>query len=240
MAGQLTDAGSARPVVRVNHVWKRFSLHRDTRRSLQGTIVNWVRRPRADAAFFWPLKDICLTVNAGECVGIIGSNGAGKSTLLKLIAGTLEPTVGDVWVAGRVSALLELGAGFHPDLTGRENVYLNGSIIGLTRAEIKRKLDDMVSFAELEPFFDVPVKHYSSGMYMRLGFSIAVHAAPDILLIDEVLAVGDQGFQIKCLEKIGELRRAGATIIWASHDLSMVRDFCTAWGVDRRQCREDG
>ena len=189
--------------------------------------MNLLRRKSTTASSFWPLQGISFSVNAGECVGIIGSNGAGKSTLLKIIAGVLEPTSGEVWVSGRVGALLELGAGFHPDLTGRENVYLNGSILGLSRADINRQLDDIVGFAELERFLDIPVKHYSSGMYMRLGFSIAVHASPEVLLIDEVLAVGDQSFQLKCVEKIGELRRRGVTILWASHDLGMVQSFCT-------------
>jgi len=173
------------------------------------------------------LKNIYLSFFYGAKIGIIGLNGSGKSTLLKIIAGVLEPTSGEVQVRGRLGALLELGAGFHPDLTGRENIYLNGSIMGLSRVEINRKIDDIIGFAELERFLDVPVKHYSSGMYMRLGFSIAVHAAPEVLLIDEVLAVGDQGFQSKCVEKIGELRRRGVTILWASHDLGMAQSLCT-------------
>jgi lipopolysaccharide transport system ATP-binding protein len=229
------------PIVRVSRVSKRFNLRRESHRSLQETFVNLFRHKSSEAASFWPLRDISLTVNAGECVGIIGSNGAGKSTLLKIIAGVLEPTSGEVQVTGRLGALLELGAGFHPDLTGRENVYLNGSIMGLSRAEINRQLDDIIGFAELEPFMDVPVKHYSSGMYMRLGFSIAVHASPEVLLIDEVLAVGDQGFQIKCVEKIGELRRRGVTILWASHDLSMAQSLCTRaiWIVGNRVRMDD-
>jgi lipopolysaccharide transport system ATP-binding protein len=234
-------AVSGQPVIYVRNVWKRFSLHRESRRSLQGAFVNLLRREQPDQSHFWSLQDVSLSVNAGECVAIIGSNGAGKSTLLKIIAGVLEPTSGEVWATGRVGALLELGAGFDPDLTGRDNVYLNGSILGLSRADIRQRLDDIVAFAELERFVDVPVKHYSSGMYMRLGFAIAVHASPDILLIDEVLAVGDQGFQVKCVEKIGELRQRGVTILWASHDLSMVQSFCTrALWIEDSVAKMDG
>lgn len=232
---------AGRPVVQLTNVSKRFSLQRGSHRSWQELFTRLLRPQKTEAAFFWPLRDVSLTVNAGECLGIIGANGAGKSTLLKLVAGVLTPTAGAVAVAGRVSALLELGAGFHPELSGRENIFLNGSILGLSRAEIKRKMDAIIDFAEIAHFIDMPVKHYSSGMYVRLGFAIAVHATPDILLMDEVLAVGDRSFQAKCMEKIADLRRSGVTILWASHDLSQVQDFCTraVWIDDSRVIMDD-
>jgi lipopolysaccharide transport system ATP-binding protein len=176
---------------------------------------------------FWALRDISVTVEEGEAVGIIGPNGAGKSTVLKLISRIIEPTSGEIEVNGRIGALLELGAGFHPDLSGRENIYLNGSILGLGRAEVNERLDDIVAFAELERFIDMPVRHYSSGMYVRLGFSVAVHTDPEILLIDELLAVGDAAFQRKCLDKIDELRRRGVTILFISHSADTVRSLCS-------------
>lgn len=176
---------------------------------------------------FWALRDLSFTVEGGETVGIIGPNGAGKSTVLKLISRIIEPTSGEIEVNGRLGALLELGAGFHPDLSGRENIYLNGSILGLNRSEIDRRLDDIIAFAELERFIDMPVRHYSSGMYVRLGFSVAVHTDPEILLIDEVLAVGDAAFQRKCLEKIDELRRQEVTILFISHSADTVRSLCS-------------
>jgi lipopolysaccharide transport system ATP-binding protein len=165
-------------------------------------------------------------VDQGETVGLIGPNGAGKSTALKLVSRIIEPTTGKIEVSGRVGALLELGAGFHPDLSGRENIYLNGSILGLSRSEIQRKLDDIIAFAELDRFIDMPVRHYSSGMHVRLGFAVAVHTKPEILLVDEVLSVGDASFQKKCLDKIDQLRRQGVTILFVSHSASMVRNLC--------------
>ncbi len=174
----------------------------------------------------WILRDVSFGVRSGEMLGIVGVNGSGKSTTLKLISRIIEPTSGSVRVNGRVSALLELGAGFHPDLTGRENIYLNGSIMGLSRKEIERKFDDIVRFAELESAIDIPTRFYSSGMYMRLGFAVAIHAEPEILLVDEVLAVGDYGFQTKCLRSVGDLRRRGTTILFVSHDMDKVREFC--------------
>jgi ABC-type polysaccharide/polyol phosphate transport system ATPase subunit len=194
------------------------------------------RRDQPAEDEFWALRDVSFAIEPGEAVGFIGPNGAGKSTLLKLITGILEPTWGDVEIRGQVGALLELGAGFHPDLSGRENIYLNGSILGLGRGAIREKMTSIVSFAELERFIDMPVKHYSSGMYVRLGFSIAVHTEPDILLIDEVLAVGDQNFQHKCLERIFEMKRQGITICFVSHDLGNVRRLCSRafWLEDGR------
>jgi lipopolysaccharide transport system ATP-binding protein len=160
-------------------------------------------------------------------LGIIGVNGSGKSTTLKLISRIVEPTSGQIEVNGRLSALLELGAGFHPDLTGRENIYLNGSILGINRGEIDRRFDDIVRFADLESSIDMPVRHYSSGMYMRLGFSVAIHADPEILLVDEVLAVGDHAFQVKCLRKVADLKEQGVTILFVSHDMDAVRELCS-------------
>lgn len=175
---------------------------------------------------FFALRDVSFGVGRGEAVGIIGHNGAGKSTILKLLSNITAPTSGEITITGRLSALIEVGSGFHPELTGRENVYLSGSILGMRRAEISSKLDQIVDFAGVRQFIDTPVKRYSSGMYVRLGFSIAAHLEPDILLLDEVLAVGDASFQQKCLERIDELKRAGTTIVFISHDLGAVERLC--------------
>ncbi len=175
---------------------------------------------------FWALKDVSFEIKPGESVGFIGRNGAGKSTILKLLAGVTKPTSGKVEVNGRVAALIEVGAGFHPELTGRENIYLNGSILGMKRAEIERQFESIVDFAELKDFVDTPVKHYSSGMYVRLGFAIAAHTNPDIYLIDEVLAVGDEAFQEKCLRTLAAHKAAGKTMILVSHDLTKIKDVC--------------
>ena len=172
------------------------------------------------------MQDVSFTIDQGETVGLIGPNGAGKSTILKLIAQILEPTSGQIWVGGRVGALLELGAGFHPDLTGRENIYLNGSILGLRRPDIQRNMEAIIAFADIDQFIDVPVKHYSSGMYVRLGFAVAVHTDPEILLVDEVLSVGDMAFQQKCLDRIHQLQRNGTSILLVSHGLDVVRKMC--------------
>jgi ABC-type polysaccharide/polyol phosphate transport system ATPase subunit len=213
-------------VIQFDNVSRQFVLHHERPRSFQELAVNLVRRRNGSREEFWALRDVSFAVKQGETVGIIGPNGAGKSTVLKLISRIIEPTSGRIEVNGRVGALLELGAGFHPDLTGRENVFLNGSILGLSRAEMRRKLDEIIAFAELERFIDVPVKHYSSGMYVRLGFSVAVHTDPEILLVDEVLAVGDQAFQAKCLQRIAQMREQGVTILFVSHGLDMVRRLC--------------
>ena len=183
-------------------------------------------RPAADAATLWALRDVSFDVNAGEVVGIIGANGAGKSTLLKVLSRVTEPTEGQAEIHGRVGSLLEVGTGFHPELTGRENVYLNGAILGMRKVEIDAKFDEIVAFAEVERFIDTPVKHYSSGMYVRLAFAVAAHLEPEIMLIDEVLAVGDARFQRKCLERIGELRKMGQTLVIVSHELDMVSRVC--------------
>jgi ABC-type polysaccharide/polyol phosphate transport system ATPase subunit len=175
---------------------------------------------------FWALKDVSFDAHRGEALGIIGHNGAGKSTILKLLSRITTPSVGEIMINGRLSALIEVGSGFHPELTGRENVYLNGSILGMWRREITEKLDSIVDFAELRQFIDTPVKRYSSGMYVRLGFSIAAHLNPDILLLDEVLAVGDAAFQEKCIQRVLELKEKGTTIVFISHDLRAVQKLC--------------
>ena len=174
----------------------------------------------------WALKDVSFEVKRGEVVGIIGRNGAGKTTLLKILSRITEPTEGHAEIHGRVGSLLEVGTGFHPELTGRENIYLNGAILGMKRAEIERKFDEIVAFAEIEKFMDTPVKHYSSGMYVRLAFAVAAHLEPEILLVDEVLAVGDVGFQKKCLGKMGEVALGGRTVLFVSHNMAAVRNLC--------------
>ena len=184
------------------------------------------RASRRPPKTLWALRDVSFRVEPGEVVGVVGRNGAGKSTLLKILSRVVRPTAGEVDIYGRVGSLLEIGTGFHPDLTGRENVYLNGAIIGMRRQEVRRKFDEIVAFAELEEFLDTPVKFYSSGMYVRLAFSVAAHLEPEILIMDEVLAVGDMAFQQKCLEKMKEVGREGRTVFFVSHDLSSVRRLC--------------
>jgi lipopolysaccharide transport system ATP-binding protein len=185
------------------------------------------RASSTGTGIFWALKDVTFDVHAGEVLGIIGHNGAGKSTLLKIISRITDPTEGEVEIQGRLGSLLEVGTGFHPELTGRENVYLNGAILGMRRAEIVRKFDEIVAFAEVETFLDTPVKHYSSGMYMRLAFAVAAHLEPDILIVDEILAVGDAAFQKKCLGKMGDVARHGRTVLFVSHSMGAIRSLCT-------------
>ncbi len=179
-----------------------------------------------DHNILWALRNVSFDVRRGEVMGLIGPNGAGKTTALSLLAGIISPSDGEITVRGRIGALIKLGAGFHPDLTGRENVYLNGSILGLPKTKIDRLYDDIVQFAELEDFMETPVKRYSSGMYVRLGFSVAVHTDPEVLLVDEVLSVGDVSFQSRCLNKIGEIREAGTTVVFVSHNMHHVSSFC--------------
>jgi lipopolysaccharide transport system ATP-binding protein len=213
--------------VAVRLVSKRFRLHRGRQvLTVKDLFVRGGRARLFGGEEIWALRDVDLDFPRGRMIGIIGSNGSGKSTLLKLIGGILKPTAGAITVAGRVSALIELGAGFHPEFTGRENVYVNGILLGLTRAEIRDRFHDIVGFAGLDAFIDNPVKTYSSGMYMRLGFAIAVTVDPDILLIDEVLAVGDEAFQHKCVGKIQEFKARGKTILLVSHDLGSIERLC--------------
>ena len=185
------------------------------------------RAKRGGKEEFWALRDVSFEVGEGERVGIIGRNGAGKSTLLKILSRITEPTRGRATIRGRVASLLEVGTGFHPELTGKENIFLNGAILGMSRAEIRRRFDEIVAFAEVERFLDTPVKRYSSGMYVRLAFSVAAHLEPDILLVDEVLAVGDGAFQRKCLGRMGEVSRQGRTILFVSHNMQAVRHLCS-------------
>lgn len=214
------------PLIELRGVSRQYTMQRTRHRSLQEMFIRWLRREKKVSEVFWPLRDVSFAIHPGDCVGIIGPNGAGKSTLLKLITGILSPSEGDLFVNGRISSLLELGAGFHPDLTGRENIYLNGSIYGLSRAQMDRKLDAIIDYAELGEFIDTPIKHYSSGMYVRLGFAVAIHTNPDLLLVDEVLAVGDASFQRKCLTSIQKFRDNGGTLVFVSHDLSSIQTIC--------------
>jgi lipopolysaccharide transport system ATP-binding protein len=193
----------------------------------------WLRNPQSairnpQSETFWALKDVSFDVMQGEVVGIIGRNGAGKSTLLKILSRITEPTTGRVRIRGRVASLLEVGTGFHPELTGRENVFLNGAILGMNRAEIKRKFDEIVAFAEIEKFLDTPVKRYSSGMYVRLAFAVAAHLEPEILIVDEVLAVGDEAFQKKCLGKMDKVAQQGRTVFFVSHNMPSIKRLCTS------------
>src|ERR1700735_295089 len=209
--------------IRLDHVSKRYSIQNGTReRSLGWPRFSFQRKKEK-----WALRDVSVEVQEGESLGIIGNNGAGKSTLLKLLSRITAPTSGEISIRGRLSALIEVGSGFHPELTGRENIFLNGLMLGMTRPEITRKVDSIVDFAGVPEYIDVPVKRYSSGMYVRLGFSIAAHLDPDILLLDEVLAVGDIAFQAKCLDLIGKLREDGRTVVLISHDLAAIQRLCS-------------
>ena len=199
----------SQPAIRLQKVSKRFAFTPDTPQSVLESLIAFATRRRAKTQDLWAVRDVTFTIATGQCVGIIGRNGSGKSSLLKLVARIIQPTTGQIEVRGRVSALLELGAGFHQDLTGRENIYLNASVLGLNREQTEGLFDEIVAFSELGRFIDMPVKHYSSGMYMRLGFSVAIHVRPDILIVDEILAVGDQTFQAKCIDRIMEMKRAG-------------------------------
>jgi len=217
----------SQPAIRLQKVSKRFAFTPDTPQSVLESLIAFATRRRAKSQDLWAVRDVTFDIQPGQCMGIIGRNGSGKSSLLKLIARIIQPTTGQIEVRGRVSALLELGAGFHQDLTGRENIYLNASVLGLNRPQTEALFDEIVAFSELGRFIDMPVKHYSSGMYMRLGFSVAIHVRPDILIVDEILAVGDQSFQAKCIDRIMEMKRAGVTILFISHDLSTIGNLCS-------------
>jgi len=209
--------------IEFRNVAKRFQLTEG--RTLREFVPALLRGEGWSEAFY-ALRDVTFSIGHGETYGVIGRNGSGKSTVLKLIAGVTAPSEGEVRVKGSVSPLIELGAGFHPDLTGRENIDLNAMILGMSRKEIRERYDEIVEFAELRDFIDMPVKRYSSGMYMRLGFSVAIHSDPEILLVDEVLAVGDVAFQEKCLAKMHEFKERGITIVFVSHSMELVRKFC--------------
>lgn len=230
------------PVICFEQVSKRFEYTPDQPQTiLESLIARLRRRGRRARHELWALRDVSFTVQPGQSIGFIGRNGSGKSTLLKLASRIIRPTSGLLTVNGRISALLELGAGFHPDLTGRENIFLNGSVLGLSRRDVNERFNAIVDFSELATFIDMPVKHYSSGMYMRLGFSVAVHCDPDVLLVDEILAVGDQAFQEKCLDRIYDLKHRGVTVVMVSHQLPTLQGLCTdlIW-MEHGQVREIG
>lgn len=234
-------------VIRVENIWKQYRLGTINHGTLRADLASWWARLRgqedpnlrigqtrqaADAAGspdrFWALKDVSFEVKRGEVLGIIGNNGAGKSTLLKILSRVTTPTRGEIKVRGRIASLLEVGTGFHPELTGRENIFLNGAILGMRKDEIRRKLDEIIAFAEVEKFIDTPVKRYSSGMYVRLAFAVAAHLEPEILVVDEVLAVGDAEFQKKCLGKMGDVASHGRTVLFVSHNMESVRSLCNS------------
>ena len=224
------------PILEVRELSKRYLLgqNRPPKETLQELIVRSMSKPidvlkgkRSREREFWALRDVSFDVNPGEVLGVIGRNGAGKSTLLKLMSRITDPTEGCITVRGRLSSLLEVGTGFHPELTGRENIYLNGAILGMKKAEIRAKFDEIVAFSEIEKFLDTPVKRYSSGMYVRLAFSVAAHLDPEILVVDEVLAVGDMAFQKKCLGKMSEVSQGGRTVLFVSHNMAVVQNLCS-------------
>lgn len=224
-----------KPIISVRDLSKKFRIqanrkpdHGSLREDIYTLVNNFkIRKQRKQQPEeFWALKNINFEVEAGEVVGIIGANGAGKSTLLKILSRITRPTTGEVILKGRVGSLLEVGAGFHQELTGRENIFMNGAVLGMKQSEIRAKFDEIVDFAEVEQFIDTPVKHYSSGMYVRLAFAVAAHLEPEILIVDEVLAVGDVMFQKKCLGKMGDVARSGRTILFVSHNLPAVRNLC--------------
>jgi ABC-2 type transport system ATP-binding protein len=215
--------------IKVDDVSKRFKLAHERYQSLKERVVHFGRH--AESEEFWALSHVTLDIPKGHTYGLAGHNGSGKSTLLKCIAGILRPTNGEITTVGRMAALLELGAGFHPELTGRENVFLNGSILGLSKREIEARFDEIVAFAELEKFIDMQVRHYSSGMFVRLGFAVAVTVDPEVLLVDEVLAVGDEAFQRKCLDRVRLMQQEGRTIIVVSHSVSLLQGVCDSAAV---------
>lgn len=238
-----------KPIIKVNNLGKQYRIgqEKDSAPTLRDALAASFRAPlkrlrqrKGNTSTIWALKNAGFEVMPGEVIGVIGANGAGKSTLFKILARVTEPTEGRAELYGRVNSLLEVGTGFHPELTGRENVFLNGSILGMGRAEIARKFDEIVSFAEIERFLDTPVKRYSSGMYMRLAFAVAAHLEPEILLVDEVLAVGDATFQKKCLGKLGDVATQGRTVLFISHNMSAVQSLChrVLWIKDGRIVEE--
>jgi lipopolysaccharide transport system ATP-binding protein len=227
-----------RPIIRVENLSKQFringerpgvrydTLRESLTRAVRSPLARWRGNGKAAADTIWALKDVSFDVMPGEIMGIVGPNGAGKSTLLSILTRILEPTSGRAELYGRVASLLEVGTGFHPDLSGRENIYLNGAVLGMKRREISARFDEIVAFAEVERFIDTPVKRYSSGMYVRLAFAVAAHLDPDILIVDEVLAVGDAAFQQKCLGKMDDVSHNGRTILFVTHNLGMITRLC--------------
>src|SRR5690348_2386880 len=233
-------------VIHAESLSKRYRRGLPADPGLRHALEKFVRSPlsalrRSATETFWALKDVSLDVHESEVLGLIGRNGAGKTTLLKILSRITRPTAGWAEIHGRVGSLLEVGTGFHPELTGRENTFLSGAILGMSKTEIARKFDEIVTFAELEKFIDTPVKHYSSGMYVRLAFAVAAHLEPEILLVDEVLAVGDINFQKKCLGRMGDVARAGRTVVLVSHQLNQIRRLCqrVVW-IDAGQIRQNG
>src|SRR5688572_8563836 len=228
-------------IANVSKIYRRFS-HRKQFATLKSALLSRsLVRDLHPTETFSAVKNVSFRVPRGQTLGVIGRNGSGKSTLLKLVAGITKPTTGTVKVNGRISALIELGAGFHPEISGRENVFINGIMLGLTKREITRRFDEIVDFAEMQEFIDAPVKNYSSGMYMRLGFAVAIHVDPEVLLVDEVLAVGDEGFTHKCLDKFAEFKRRGKTILLVTHSLGLVEKFCDeALWMDAGQMQVQG
>lgn len=222
------------PIISIRNMGKRYSLGLTHERLLANRVLHGIAglfrpaRKQTGSKDFWALRDLCMDVEPGEVLGLVGRNGAGKSTLLKVLSRITEPTTGEIRLRGRVASLLEVGTGFHPELTGRENIYLNGAILGMSTQEIRSKFDEIVAFSEIETFLDTPVKRYSSGMYVRLAFAVAAHLEPEILLVDEVLAVGDAAFQRKCLGKMSEVSRAGRTVIFVSHNMASIRQLCNS------------
>ena len=212
--------------IKVSNLSKKYTIGKQKEASFRDTLATFFSKNKLAETSFWALQDISFEIKKGDVVGIIGKNGAGKSTLLKLLSQITKPTEGKIEINGRIASLLEVGTGFHPELTGRENIYLNGTILGMTRKEVKAKFDEIVAFSGVEKFIDTPVKHYSSGMYVRLAFAVAAHLEPEILIIDEVLAVGDAEFQKKCLGKMKEVAGEGRTVIFVSHDMNAITSLC--------------
>lgn len=228
-----------KPILEVKNVWKSYKIGARQERylSLRDSMVGFLKNGWQKKETFWALKDVSFDVYPGETLGIIGRNGAGKTTLLKILSRITPPTKGSIKVRGRLASLLEVGTGFHPELTGRENIYLNGSILGLKRREINRQFDAIVDFSGVEDFLDTPLKHYSSGMQLRLAFAVAAHLEPEILLIDEVLAVGDAEFQRRCIGKMDEVSKSGRTVLFVSHNQGAVKQLCTkGMVIDKGQC----
>jgi len=211
----------------VENIGKKYNLKKNRQSTLNGAFNNFFKR-RKEVEDFWALRNISFSIKKGESVGVIGKNGAGKSTLLKILSKIVHPTEGLARIHGKVASLLEIGTGFHPELTGRENVFLNGSLLGMSRFEIKTKFDQIVDFSGIEKFIDMPVKHYSSGMYVRLGFSVAAHLSSEILIVDEVLSVGDLEFQEKCINSINGINEKGRTILLVSHNLGVIKSICSS------------